>query len=31
MVTIGGLTFEQATAAIDYRTLVLLFGIWWLY
>jgi Na+/H+ antiporter NhaD/arsenite permease-like protein len=27
MVTIGGLGFEQATRAVDYRTLVLLFGI----
>jgi Na+/H+ antiporter NhaD/arsenite permease-like protein len=27
MVTFGGLGFEQATAAIDYRTLVLLFGM----
>jgi Na+/H+ antiporter NhaD/arsenite permease-like protein len=27
MVTIGGLGFEQATRAIDYRTLVLLFGM----
>ena len=27
MVTIGGLGFEQATRAVDYRTLVLLFGM----
>ena len=27
MVTVGGLGFEQATRAIDYRTLVLLFGM----
>jgi Na+/H+ antiporter NhaD/arsenite permease-like protein len=27
MVTAGGLSFEQATRAIDYRTLVLLFGM----
>ncbi len=27
MVTFGGLGFEQAIAAIDYRTLVLLFGM----
>src|SRR6185503_13588275 len=27
MVTFGGLGFDQATAAIDYRTLVLLFGM----
>jgi Na+/H+ antiporter NhaD/arsenite permease-like protein len=27
MVTVGGLGFEQATRAVDYRTLVLLFGM----
>jgi len=27
MVTIGGLSFDEATRAIDYRTLVLLFGM----
>jgi len=31
MVAFGGLSFDTAVQAVNFRTLVLLFGIWWVY